>query len=49
MTSPPSPAPVNYPEFAKFRVREGIAPILLDPDSLVKSCTVIAAAERSGA
>lgn len=42
-------APSNYPEFAEFLVREGIDSISLNPDSFVKTCTVIAAAERSGA
>jgi pyruvate, water dikinase len=40
-------APSNYPEFAEFLVREGIDSISLNPDSFVKTCSVIAAAERS--
>lgn len=40
-------APSNYPDFAQFLVREGIDSISLNPDSFVKTCTVIAAAEAS--
>ena len=42
-------APSNYPDFAEFLVREGIDSISLNPDSFVKTCAVIAAAEHSGA
>ena len=38
-------APSNYPDFAEFLVREGIDSISLNPDSFVKTCSVIAAAE----
>ncbi len=38
-------APSNYPEFAEFLVREGIDSISLNPDSFVKTCSIIAAAE----
>ncbi len=41
-------APSNYPDFAEFLVREGIDSISLNPDSFVKTCAVIAAAEASG-
>jgi pyruvate, water dikinase len=40
-------APSNYPDFAEFLVREGIDSISLNPDSFVKTCSVIAAAEVS--
>lgn len=40
-------APSNYPEFAEFLVREGIDSISLNPDSFVKTCSIIAAAERT--
>ena len=39
-------APSNYPEFAAFLVREGIDSISLNPDSFVKTCAAIAAAEQ---
>jgi len=42
-------APSNYPDFAEFLVREGIDSISLNPDSFVKTCAVIAAAEGAGA
>ncbi|AIT78390.1 phosphoenolpyruvate synthase [Novosphingobium pentaromativorans] len=42
-------APSNYPDFAEFLVREGIDSISLNPDSFVKTCSVIAAAEASAA
>jgi hypothetical protein len=42
-------APGNYPDFAVFLVREGIDSISLNPDSFVKTCSVIAAAEASAA
>lgn len=40
-------APSNYPDFAEFLVREGIDSISLNPDSFVKTCAVIAAAEQA--
>ncbi len=40
-------APSNYPDFAEFLVREGIDSISLNPDSFVKTCSVIAAAEAA--
>lgn len=40
-------APSNYPDFAEFLVREGIDSISLNPDSFVKTCAVIAAAEQT--
>lgn len=40
-------APSNYPDFAEFLVREGIDSISLNPDSFVKTCDAIAAAEAS--
>lgn len=40
-------APSNYPDFAEFLVREGIDSISLNPDSFVKTCSAIAAAEGS--
>lgn len=40
-------APSNYPEFAEFLVREGIDSISLNPDSFVRTCSVIAAAEAA--
>jgi len=40
-------APSNYPDFAEFLVREGIDSISLNPDSFVKTCSVIADAELS--
>src|SRR5690606_35227781 len=40
-------APSNYPDFAEFLVHEGIDSISLNPDSFVKTCSVIAAAETS--
>ncbi|MES2700535.1 MAG: phosphoenolpyruvate synthase [Pseudomonadota bacterium] len=39
-------APSNYPDFAAFLVREGIDSISLNPDSFVKTCAAIAAAEN---
>lgn len=42
-------APSNYPDFAEFLVREGIDSISLNPDSFVKTCSVIAAAEGAAA
>ncbi len=42
-------APSNYPDFAEFLVREGIDSISLNPDSFVKTCAVIAAAEQGAA
>lgn len=42
-------APSNYPDFAEFLVREGIDSISLNPDSFVKTCAVIAAAEGAAA
>ncbi|MBA3053666.1 MAG: phosphoenolpyruvate synthase [Sphingomonadales bacterium] len=42
-------APSNYPDFAEFLVREGIDSISLNPDSFVKTCSVIAAAESAAA
>lgn len=41
-------APSNYPDFAAFLVREGIDSISLNPDSFVKTCAAIAAAENAG-
>lgn len=38
-------APSKYPEFAEFLVRERIDSISLNPDSFVRTCDVIAAAE----
>lgn len=38
-------APSNFPDFAAFLVREGIDSISLNPDSFVKTCAAIAAAE----
>ena len=40
-------APSNYPDFAEFLVHEGIDSISLNPDSFVKTCDAIAAAEAS--
>ncbi|MBA3055669.1 MAG: phosphoenolpyruvate synthase [Sphingomonadales bacterium] len=42
-------APSNYPDFAEFLVREGIDSISLNPDSFVKTCSVIATAEGAAA
>lgn len=42
-------APSNYPDFAEFLVHEGIDSISLNPDSFVKTCDAIAAAEASTA
>ncbi|AFY72263.1 phosphoenolpyruvate synthase [Synechococcus sp. PCC 7502] len=38
-------APSDYPEFARFLVKEGIDSISLNPDSLLKTMLAIAAAE----
>ncbi|OUC56168.1 phosphoenolpyruvate synthase [Sphingobium sp. GW456-12-10-14-TSB1] len=38
-------APSNYPDFAEFLVGQGIDSISLNPDSFVKTCSVVAAAE----
>lgn len=40
-------APSNYPDFAAFLVGEGIDSISLNPDSFVKTCSVIADAEAA--
>ena len=40
-------APSNYPDFTEFLVREGIDSISLNPDSFVKTCSVVAAAEAA--
>jgi pyruvate,water dikinase len=40
-------APSNYPDFAGFLVGEGIDSISLNPDSFVKTCSVIADAEAA--
>ena len=40
-------APSNYPEFAAFLVGEGIDSISLNPDSFVRTCSTIAAAEAA--
>lgn len=42
-------APSNYPDFAEFLVRERIDSISLNPDSFVKTCSAIAAAETERA
>ena len=42
-------APSNYPDFAEFLVGEGIDSISLNPDSFVKTCSVIASAEAAAA
>jgi pyruvate,water dikinase len=39
-------APSDYPEFARFLVREGIGSISLNPDAVVRGFETIAAAER---
>jgi len=39
-------APSDYPEFARFLVRQGIGSISLNPDALVRGLEVIAAAEH---
>jgi pyruvate,water dikinase len=39
-------APSDYPEFARFLVREGIDSISLNPDAVVHGFETIAAAER---
>ncbi len=39
-------APSDYPEFARFLVREGIGSISLNPDAVVHGFETIAAAER---
>ncbi len=39
-------APSDYPDFARFLVKEGIDSISLNPDSLLKTLIAIAAAER---
>jgi pyruvate,water dikinase len=39
-------APSDYPEFARFLVREGIDSISLNPDAVVRGFETIAAAER---
>jgi pyruvate, water dikinase len=38
-------APSDYPEFARFLVKEGIDSISLNPDSLLKTMLAIADAE----
>ncbi len=38
-------APSNYPDFAEFLVAEGIDSISLNPDSFVRTASIIAAAE----
>ncbi|MFA7588604.1 MAG: phosphoenolpyruvate synthase, partial [Novosphingobium sp.] len=40
-------APSNYPDFVEFLVREEIDSISLNPDSFVKTCSTIAAAESA--
>ena len=40
-------APSNYRDFAEFLVREGIDSISLNPDSFVKTSSVIADAEAA--
>jgi pyruvate,water dikinase len=40
-------APSDYPEFARFLVRQGIGSISLNPDAIVKGMHTIAAAERA--
>jgi len=40
-------APSNYGDFAEFLVREGIDSISLNPDSFVKTSSVIAGAEAT--
>lgn len=42
-------APSNYSDFAEFLVGEGIDSISLNPDSFVKTCSVIASAEAATA
>ena len=39
-------APSDYPEFARFLVREGIDSVSFSPDALIRGLEVIAAAER---
>jgi pyruvate,water dikinase len=39
-------APSDYPEFARFLVRQGIDSISLNPDAVVRGRETIAAAER---
>jgi pyruvate, water dikinase len=39
-------APSDYPEFARFLVRQGIGSISLNPDAIVRGFETIAAAER---
>jgi pyruvate,water dikinase len=39
-------APSNYPEFAAFLVERGIDSISLNPDSFVRTVSVIAQAEQ---
>jgi pyruvate,water dikinase len=39
-------APSVYPEFAEFLVEEGIDAISLNPDTVIKTKTVIASAEQ---
>src|SRR5687768_7333697 len=41
-------APSDYPEFARFLVRQGIDSISLNPDAVVRGLETIAAAEREG-
>lgn len=41
-------APSDYPEFAEFLVREHIDSISLNPDSVVKTMMIVAAAEHAG-
>lgn len=38
-------APSDYPEFARFLVEQGIGSISLNPDSVLKTLLVVAAAE----
>jgi pyruvate,water dikinase len=42
-------APSDYPEFARFLVRQGIGSISLNPDAIVHGFETIAAAEREEA
>ena len=39
-------APSDYPEFAEFLVKNGISSISLNPDSVIKTLPIIAAAEN---